>query len=154
MRGFGIAVQLKKRPIVRFVCLEGDASSPGVVRQDSHTSRQDDVIAQQLRKIADDLDSLLGVLEPEAVVVRAPDYYQFGPKREVLRSKSLVDGVLLETAKRRVTHVDTLNGREIGLRIGASKEESEARAVALVGDDDYKEAGAAALAALAWLAEL
>jgi hypothetical protein len=111
-----------------------------------HRADPNDEPAQQLRSIADDLQTRIEELAPDAVVVHSVDWFP-KIKREVAKGRFSVEGVLVAISRRLVTRTEALDGRQIGVVCGETKAKVEAQAAATVGDD-AKTAGAAALAAL------
>jgi Holliday junction resolvasome RuvABC endonuclease subunit len=148
MRGLGIACSLDGRPIVTGVIAErGDDGT--VVAQEvlRHVADRNDDEPSQLRAIADHIESRMRDLAPDAVVVRSVDWFP-NMNRATVRRKYVVEGAVTVEVRRHVDLVEALPGRDIGTRCGSTKAEVEAEASALVGDE-AKDAGAAALAALA-----
>jgi hypothetical protein len=144
MSGLGLACTLiESRPVVTGVIAE-DANTLAVAFV--HRADPNDEVAQQLRSIADDLETRLEQLAPDAVVVHSLDWFP-KLKRDVAKSRFAVEGVLLAISQRCVTKTEGLDGRQIGVTCGDTKAKVEAQAAAAVGDD-AKAAGAAALAAL------
>lgn len=147
MRVLGVSCRLQGgRPVLYGVVLEGTRTSPQVLRAFPHQSSQQDDLPLQLWKIADDLQSVLKELHPEAGIIRIPDWTPREAKKTI-RKRALVEGVLLATVRPVIKQVESLTGREVGARCGTSKASVESRAAGLAGEE-FKEAAAAALAAL------
>ena len=102
---------------------------------------------QQLVDLANALASQLPDIAPDAVVIRSIDRTP-NRREEFVQKRYSVDGVLLATARRTIARTISLNGRLVAQRCGGSKEEIEARAMALLDNESLKEATAAGLAAL------
>ena len=148
MKGLGLACSLEAgHPRVRGVLVEfrdGDAVASSVF---NHLGNPQTEFAQQLVDLADALRSQLPDISPDAVVIRSIDWTP-NRREEFVQKRYSVEGVLVETARRAVERTFALNGRLVAQRCGGSKEEVEARALALVTDDRLKDAAAAGLAAL------
>jgi hypothetical protein len=148
MRGLGIACSLDRAPVVTGVLAQRNDRDEVVAEEVlRHVADRNDAEPAQLRAIADHVESRMRDLAPDAVIVRSVDWFP-SMNRETVRKKYLVEGAVTVEVRRHVDIVEALSGREIGVRCGSSKADVEARAQALVGDA-AKEAGAAALAALA-----
>jgi hypothetical protein len=147
MRVLGVSCRLQGgSPVLYGIVLEGSRTSPRVVRAFPHQASQQDDLPLQLWKISDDLQSVLRELHPEAAVIRIPDWAP-RERKETIRKRALVEGVLLATARPVTKEVESLTGREVGARCGTTKADAESRAAGLAGEE-FKEAAAAALAAL------
>lgn len=103
-------------------------------------------LAQQLRSLSNALVTLLQGLDVATVVVRSADYHQSTRLKDHVALRFRGEGVLLSTTRAYVGQVECLNGRAIGDLCRTSKEEVNARAVALLSEES-KEATAAAIAA-------
>lgn len=112
-----------------------------------HEADRNDDEASQLRSIADHVEGRMRDIAPDAVVVRSLDWFR-NMNSDTARKKYIVEGAITAEVRRHVDRVEALRGRDIGTRFDSTKNEIEDRASALVGED-AKEAGAAALAALA-----
>ncbi len=130
------------RVTVRGVIVEGDAATEVF----HHRTVASDDVALQLRSLADALATRLADLGATAVVVRSADHHSAARVTDVAALRLRAEGVLLATARGRVTRVECLSGREIGDVCGQSKAEVDTRATALLSAAAV-EATAAALAA-------
>ena len=147
MAVLGVSCAIKdKRPIVLGVLASTENDSVTASEAFRHVSGKQDEQSKQLRELADHLDSVLKQLQPEVVVIHSLDFYKF-TSRDTITKHARVEGALLAVADRHANHAFTLNGKQIGDRLGSSKAAGEAEAATLVGDE-LAEAGAAALAAL------
>lgn len=130
------------RIVVRGVLLcDGTAT-----KEFHHATSAEEDLALQLRSLANALATRLRDLDVTSVVVRSADYHPRTRIRSHVVLRLRGEGVLLSTARARVERVACLNGKAIGEVCGASKEEVDARATALLSGD-LTEATAAAMAA-------
>lgn len=147
MRVLGISCRFQGgRPLVHGVVLEGSRENPQVVRTFPHQSSQQDDLALQLWKISDDVQSVVQDLQPEAAVIRIPDWAP-SERKETIRRRALVEGVLLATVRPTIKQVESMTGRAVGAKCGMNKANIESLGAGLAGED-FKEAAAAALAAM------
>lgn len=129
---------------------DGDIS---VLRVFKHSSGGQEDFAQMLVELARDLDAQLQELKPDGVVVRAPDQ----PPRNVrrinfggTRDRAMVDATCLIASRNFTRETVIANGLEIGRACGSDKSTVDQEGEALT-ETAYREAAAAALAALARL---
>lgn len=147
MKGLGIAVHLEGgRPVVTGVLAEGTLSQPTAGVVFVHRGDANENVPQQLRAVSDHVETRLGELEPDAVVVHSLDWFP-QLRRATAKARYMVEGVIAGISRAHVDETQHLSGREIGVTCGSTKAEVETAAAQLVGDSD-KAAGAAALAAL------
>jgi hypothetical protein len=141
--------QEQERPIIVVVSATRSGADTRLEEVFRFPASDDDDRPAQLQAIARAFATKVKDNRPDAVVVRSLDK-KIGKQRgdNVTRLHYQVEGVLLEVAKRHVDTVAGLSGREIGRILGVKKAEVEANAGKLIGAD-LKEAGGAALAALA-----
>ena len=101
---------------------------------------------QKLHGLATHIETLLRKSAPNAAVMRSMDYFA-KQRKTILKSRYQVEGVVIVTLRRSVERTEARSGREIGDILGMDKPATEIEAARLFGKD-YKEEGAAALAAL------
>ena len=136
----------KKRPVVRGVILEGDDSTPF-----EHVCDGQQVREQQAVDVLRMVQGRLKTVSPSVVVVRTQDFHPgIRYKPQTVEEKAVMEGVLIAAAgsASSVSLVRHLSGQEIGKACGSTKEEAEDAAAERFGKD-FREAGAAAMAASA-----
>jgi hypothetical protein len=112
-----------------------------------HWAGQADDEVLQLRGLAARVETLLVTQPGDAAVVRRMDWTGT-VKREVVAKRGQAEGVVAATLRARIPNCRLASGKEIASLCGGTKADIEAAAVLALGAD-YKEAGSAALAALA-----
>ena len=145
MRGLGILISIEgKRPVTVGVLLEGVAESCSGEEVYRHSGHAQDDLPEMLRSLADDLDSQLPLLNPNAVVIHSADWHPARPPSPI---RQMAEGVVAAVARKHVQKVEVLNGKQIGNRMKLGKEAVESNAASILGQE-LKVSGSAALAAL------
>ncbi len=147
MSVIGIGCRLDKgEAVVVGVQVTGPVASCSGVEVFRHRTDPQDSWAQKLALLANDLDTQLARLTPEAIVVRSMDW-SAARREQTVRPRYQVEGVILAIARRRLPDVEARSGREIGTLCRSSKPEVESLAAAhLLGLD--RDAATAAIGAL------
>lgn len=149
MRVLGVLCSFDKgRPSVTSVQIEQDGDDLETsVNPFSFLGVADVDLGSQLADLGHAFASFLATEPIDAVVVRTADFHFQARLSTAAQIRYRAEGVLMYEAAQSVAVVVDLSGREVGQQLGTSKAEAEGRAETLVGSD-FKEEGAAALAAL------
>jgi len=141
----GIVVKPSPRPSAACVVLSGSVDEPALLESFSLKSSEDS-LENQLDLLGKALSSKLSGMRVDAVVIRVADFASVATRRAAASSRLLVEGALVFAARSRVTAVYIRNGKEVGERLGISKNTAEARGRQL--DRQHGDAAAAALSGL------
>jgi|GEM_PF-4510942 hypothetical protein len=150
MHVLGMAAKLERhRPIVRAVLLSGEDLDDLDITYFEHIAQRQLTWEQQLSDLVDAFVGFLTDRNPDAAVVRAPDWSpKQRPKLETVQERSMVDGALVAACRGKIRETSYLTGQQIGAACGGKKEDAIAESAARF-EQRYVEAGAAALAARA-----
>ena len=127
--------------------LDGSRSAPVVVETFELTTQEADVV-EQAHDLATNLGNRVQGLQPDAAMIQRADFFRMASNRDGPKFRLITEGALAHAVRARVPRTNILEGSEVAARGGKSKADLEAEALALVGDEDYCEAGCAALAIL------
>ncbi len=136
-----------REPVVLGVHLRGPSTAPELVERAELRPNPEHDWSRKLMSIRDEVHTRLQRHAVRGVVVRTLDVSPFGRRRDDARIHHQVEGILLSTAREFTELAQERTGQLVGDACGTSKQVAE-RAGAELAGDRYKEAAAAALAAL------
>jgi hypothetical protein len=147
MTVWGVSSNLEGgEPLVVAVELQGPRGSLSGGEVFRHRTNPKEDWAQKLRALTADLETTLKRNPPDALVVRAMDWWA-KRKEELTRKRYQIEGAILAAARRHVDPVESKSGKELGNLCGGNKQDVETEAAEAIGEE-LKEAGAAAIGAL------
>jgi hypothetical protein len=142
----GLAVKQSGRPKVACVLLSGDTDQASLVDSFDLTANSDTLI-NQIDLLGKALASKLSALEVDNVVIKNADFAAVSSRKPGVAARLLLEGALAFAARSRVPLVELRNGKDIGVKLGVSKEKALQRGSEI--DAQRGEAAAAALSGLA-----
>lgn len=144
MASLGIRVHINKRPSVAVVLLDGTRLFP--VLTDSFTlTTSETSIVEQVHDLSSALGSRLdGLDQVDGIAIRRADVPVKASKTEGPKTRLLVEGGLIKACRGRVVGTACASARDLAQSCGSNKADIDSQGKALIADNKYFEAAAAA----------